>query len=104
MTAEKKPFLNSKLTLNDVSGIMATNNQLLSQVINEKTWSNFNDIINAYRVEETINILNSSSLNKLTIEAIASKAGFNSKSAFYSALKSNRKNTKRIFSICRKET
>lgn len=97
MTAEEKPFLNSKLTLNDVSELLATHNQLLSQVINEKTGSNFNDFINAYRVEEAINILTSSSLTKLTIEAIALKAGFNSKSAFYTAFKKQTGKTPKEF-------
>jgi YesN/AraC family two-component response regulator len=59
----------------------------LSQVINEKTGFNFNDYINTFRVEEAKNILTSPEYQKLTIEAIAEKAGFNSKSPFYTAFK-----------------
>lgn len=59
--------------------------------------ANFNDFINAYRIEETISILTSSSLSKLTIEAIALKAGFNSKSTFYSAFKKQTGKTPKEF-------
>jgi AraC-like DNA-binding protein len=82
-----KPYLNEKISLIEVSKILDIGSQQLSQVINEKTKFNFNEFINSYRIEEAKRILTSPSYAKLTIEAIAQKAGFNSKSAFYTAFK-----------------
>ena len=84
---EDKPYLNEKITLSEVSKLLKVSTQQLSQVINEKTNQNFNDFINYYRIEESKRLLISPSYSKLTIDAIAQKAGFNSKSAFYSAFK-----------------
>jgi AraC-like DNA-binding protein len=84
---EDKPFLNERISLAEVSKLLEIGSQQLSQVINEKTNFNFNDFINSYRIEESKQLLTSSSFLKLTIDAIAQKAGFNSKSAFYKAFK-----------------
>jgi|688.fasta_scaffold42480_4 AraC-like DNA-binding protein len=84
---DDKPYLNEKISLTEVSKLLKVSPQHLSQVINEKTNRNFNDFINSYRIEEAKNILISTSFSKLTIDAIAQKAGFNSKSVFYTAFK-----------------
>ena len=87
MNQKSKPYLNPKLTLEEVSQSLKVQPKELSQVINEKTGSNFNQYINEYRVEESKIILASPEYIKLTIEAIAQSAGFNSKSQFYEAFK-----------------
>ncbi|MDW5290239.1 helix-turn-helix domain-containing protein [Formosa sp. PL04] len=84
-----KPYLNPKLTISEIADKLNTNPQRLSQVINEKTGMNFNDAINSFRIEEAKLLLASENYNKLTIEAIAHKSGFNSKSPFYTAFKKN---------------
>ncbi len=84
---KEKPYLNPKISLNKVSLLLEINVNHLSQVINEKTGMNFNDYINKYRINEAKLILLSPQYKKLTIEAIAKMAGFNSKSAFYAAFK-----------------
>jgi AraC-like DNA-binding protein len=84
---EGKPYLNPKLSLQEVSAKLGVVSTQLSQVINENTGLNFNDYINTYRVEEAKAILLSSKYSNLTIEAIATMAGFNSKSPFYAAFK-----------------
>jgi AraC-like DNA-binding protein len=86
---EDKPFLNEKITLAEVSKLLNVGPHQISQVINEKTNCNFNDFINSYRIEESKKLLISASHSNLTIDAIAQKAGFNSKSAFYRAFKKN---------------
>jgi AraC-like DNA-binding protein len=48
----------------------------------------FKDYIYKLNIEEANRILLSSNFNILTIDAIAAKAGFNSKSAFYRSFKS----------------
>lgn len=92
-----KPYLNEKITLTEVSKLLNVSSQQLSQVINEKTNYNFNDFINYYRIEEAKSLLISDSYANLTIDAIAQKAGFNSKSAFYTAFKKQTKMTPKEF-------
>jgi len=82
-----KPYLNPKISLQEVSVVLDINPGKLSQVINERTGLNFKDYLNTLRIEEAKLILSSPDYQKLTIEAIAEKAGFNSKSPFYSAFK-----------------
>jgi AraC-like DNA-binding protein len=87
LQSENKPFLNPEISLTGVAKLLNVNAQQLSQVINEKAKLNFSEFINSYRIEMAKEILNSPDLNKLTIDAIAEKAGFNSKSPFYIAFK-----------------
>ena len=88
LKSPEKPYLNPKLSLKEVSNKLSVLPKQLSQVINEKTDSNFNQFINTFRVEESKVILGSSQFNKLTIDAISEKSGFKSKSTFYEAFKS----------------
>lgn len=82
-----KPYLSPDLTLKDIAEKIGVSHTQLSQAINEKTSHNFNDYINHFRVEEVKNLLAYPTNKNLTIEAIAQKAGFSSKSQFYSAFK-----------------
>jgi AraC-like DNA-binding protein len=87
LNSKEKPYLNPMITLNEVSLLLEISINHLSQVINEKTNMNFNDYINKYRINEAKLILLSPQYQKITIDAIAKMAGFNSKSAFYAAFK-----------------
>lgn len=87
MMSGGKPFLDREITLLKVAEKLKVNPQHLSQVINEKTGLNFHDYINSFRVEAAKLILVSTEYKKLTIEAIANKVGFNSKSPFNVAFK-----------------
>ena len=87
MQSDSKPFLRPKLSLIEVAGLLGLSTKHLSQVINERTTLNFNEYLNSLRVEEAKKILSSPEFMKLTIDAIALKAGFNSKSPFYAAFK-----------------
>jgi len=82
-----KPYLSPDLTIKDIAEKIGVSHTQLSQAINEKTSHTFNDYINQFRVEEVKNLLNCPTNKNLTIEAIAQKAGFSSKSQFYSAFK-----------------
>jgi AraC-like DNA-binding protein/uncharacterized membrane protein YsdA (DUF1294 family) len=82
-----EPYLDPKLTLLKVSNYLQVSSTSLSQVINEKTGLNFNDYINSFRIEESKKLLESGQYEKLTIDAIARMAGFNSRSAFYNAFR-----------------
>lgn len=65
----------------------------LSQIINEKTGSNFYDYINAQRIEEAKRLLLDPKMNNRSIASIAFDAGFNSLSAFNAAFKKFIKST-----------
>jgi len=97
LKSQEKPYLNPKLSLREVSNKLGVQPKQLSQVINEKTGYNFNQYINGFRVEESKIILDSSEYVKLTIEAIAQSAGFNSKSQFYEAFKKHTNMTPKQF-------
>lgn len=83
--ADAKPHLDSTLTLTQLAGQLRISPNYLSQVINEQTGSNFFDFINRHRVSEAQQLLRKSP--QTGILNIAMDAGFNSKSAFYTAFK-----------------
>jgi AraC-like DNA-binding protein len=105
MKGENKPFLIEKIAMAEVAKILKVSSQQISQVINEKTNLNFNDFVNTFRIEEAKIMLLSNAYSKLTIDAIAQKSGFHSKSAFYVAFKKYTGNTpKEFIVITSKET
>ena len=59
----------------------------LSQLINQKTNSNFNRFINQYRVEAAKKILSDSEFDHLNMLGVAFEVGFNSKATFFSVFK-----------------
>ncbi|MCG8098850.1 MAG: helix-turn-helix domain-containing protein [Candidatus Thiodiazotropha taylori] len=81
---EQRTFLDSKLTLPQLAAQLSISPNYLSQVINEQAECNFFDFINRYRVEEAQRSLTAES-GQVNILSIALDAGFNSKSAFYTA-------------------
>lgn len=93
MKGEHKPFLSEKISMAEIAKILKVSTQQISQVVNEKTNLNFNDYVNSFRIEEAKNMLLSNTYSKLTIDAIAQKSGFRSKSAFYVAFKKHTGNT-----------
>ncbi len=89
LNSESKPFLNPALSMIEVAKLLKVTPQQLSQVVNEKTDLNFTNYINTYRIEMAKVILMSLDFNKHTIDTVAEKSGFNSKSPFYLAFKKN---------------
>ncbi|ODB83988.1 hypothetical protein A3195_09705 [Candidatus Thiodiazotropha endoloripes] len=83
---EQRTFLDSKLTLPQLAAQLSISPNYLSQVINEQAECNFFDFINRYRVEEAQRHLTAGAA-QVNILGIALDAGFNSKSAFYTAFK-----------------
>ena len=83
----KKIFLQNDLSLDDFAKQLNTNRTYISQIINDSFNTNFSNFINDYRVQEAKEIFLHASHKYLTIEAIAQKVGFNSKSSFNTAFK-----------------
>lgn len=82
-----KTYLNSGLTLKQLSDTLSTNQSYLSKAINGIAGKSFFEFINAYRIEYAKDLLGSETLSKYTIEGIAKASGFRSRSAFYSHFK-----------------
>lgn len=79
---EEKIYLDSELTLEKLSITLKIPKYHLTQVFSLGFNSGFSKLINQYRVEYAISLLNNSS-NNLTIEEIGAKSGFSSRSSFY---------------------
>ena len=80
-------YLDPNLTSDSVSNTLNISSGHLSRIIKTELNTNFNDYINSYRVNQAKAYLKNPEFSKYTITAIGLEAGFNSKSAFYSAFK-----------------
>jgi len=77
---EKKPYLNPRLSLSDLSRELDISSNQLSQIINQQAGVNFHDFVNKYRVDEFLQ--NANSNKSFSLLALALDSGFNSKSSF----------------------
>ena len=85
----EKPYLEPRLTLNELSQKLDILPNHLSQLINEKEEMNFYQFINHYRVEEFKERVGKPEAKNLSLLGLAMDCGFNSKSSFNSVFKSN---------------
>ena len=92
-----RPYLQQELTLRDVAKQINIPYRYVSQVVNEKLDQNFMDFVNSYRIEAAKAMLLDPEWSHLTIDGIAGEAGFNSRSAFYTAFKKVTGTTPGIF-------
>jgi len=83
----KERFLDSELTINDLSNELDMSSKILSQVINEGYSCNFFDFVNRFRVEAAKILFKNQANKKLTIQEVMYDSGFNSKSSFNTAFK-----------------
>ncbi len=84
---EKKPFLNSSLSLKELSADISVSPRLLSFTINRVLEQNFLDFVNSYRINEAKKILSDPGKVQTTILEILYEVGFNSKSVFNTTFK-----------------
>ena len=84
---DEKLYLNNHLTIEMFSKHLNASRSYISQVINEKFNTNFNNFINEYRIKEARRMLIDEENRNLTIETIASMVGFGNKSSFNNAFK-----------------
>ena len=83
----ENPYLNKELNINQVSVALDIPSRELSFIINNHFGQRFTDFLNKYRIEHITKKINKEYLSNFTIEAIASEAGFASKSTFNLAFK-----------------
>jgi AraC-like DNA-binding protein len=84
---EKKPFLQQKYSLRDLSTDVDISTNYLSAFINRYYKVNYNDFINSYRVSHSKMMIMNGEWKHKTLEAIASEAGFNNRNTFTAAFK-----------------
>jgi len=83
----KKPYLNKKLLKTELAELLGVNNPEMARLLNEGIGMNFFEFVNYYRIKEFIELVESKKFKNFTFMAIASEAGFNSKSTFNKAFK-----------------
>lgn len=83
----EKYFLKSTASLSGLAKSINETPHHVSQVINEKLGLSFFELLASYRIKEAKEILNTKMGKKLTIEEVAERVGYNSKSAFNTAFK-----------------
>jgi AraC-like DNA-binding protein len=79
---EEQPYLNSRLTINQLASSIEIPVHHLSQILNEKIGQNFFEFINSYRVSEVKKRFLNPEYKNLTLLGIALESGFNSKASF----------------------
>lgn len=83
----EKFYTSSSASLSDLSKTIKVSSHHVSQVINERLNQSFFELLATYRINEAKTILKTDLGKKLTIEEVAERVGYNSKSAFNSAFK-----------------
>lgn len=72
-----------------LASLVASNYNNVSQVINERTGKNFNQLLNEYRIQEACRRFNNvAKYGNYTIEAIGNSVGYGSRSTFITQFKS----------------
>ena len=84
---DEKYYVNSTASLSGLAKTINESSHHVSQVINEKLNQSFFEMLASHRVEEAKIILKTELGKKLTIEEVAERVGYNSKSAFNTAFK-----------------
>jgi AraC-like DNA-binding protein len=79
---ENKPYLDENLSLATLAQQLDLTSNQLSQIVNQKTSSNFFNFINSYRVEAVKGRLKNPAFAHYSILAIGFDCGFQSKSSF----------------------
>lgn len=83
----EKYYLSSMASLSGLAKSINESSHHVSQAINEKLNLSFFELLASYRIEEAKIILKSDLGKKLTIEEVAERVGYNSKSAFNTVFK-----------------
>jgi AraC-like DNA-binding protein len=84
---KEKPYLQPKLSINELSTFLHIPKHFISQVINDSLGHTFYSLINSYRVQEVKRRISEDKQDKFTLLAIALDSGFNSKSGFINNFK-----------------
>ncbi len=81
-------YLNPELSLRELASSLETSEKKLSYLLNQKLNTNFYELLNKYRVEKFKSEIAKKENQNLSIVGLALNCGFQSKSSFYRAFKS----------------
>lgn len=84
---KEKPYLQPKLSINELANSLHIPKHFISQIINDSLGHTFYSLINSHRVEEVKRRISEDKQDKFTLLAIAFDSGFNSKSGFINNFK-----------------
>jgi AraC-like DNA-binding protein len=84
---QDRPYLNPRFSMHDLCELMDVSRRKVTYVINEVMRKNFYGVINDYRIEEALSLLNDRKSADYKMDAIAEMVGFRSKSSFYACFK-----------------
>lgn len=84
---ERKPYLDTELTLGKLAELTEISDKKLSALLNQHMNISFYDFVNSYRINAFKDVIKSDVYNKYTIETIAFQCGFKSKASFYRIFK-----------------
>jgi YesN/AraC family two-component response regulator len=82
---KEKPYLNSDFSINDLAALLNTNQTYISNLLNKNYGLNFNDYINQLRVKEFCRLADNAEYKTYSLDQLAEKSGFRTRSTFYSA-------------------
>ncbi len=85
----QKPYLKKDMNLHNLVEGTGFSKHRISELLNNELGKSFYDVINEYRVNEAIKLLDEGKHKDYTLEHIAEKSGFNSKATFYRIFKKN---------------
>lgn len=80
-------YLKNRLTIEDVVISVGSTKKKVQKAILINTQLNFNDFVNAYRVDKSIELINNNYLVKMNLKSLAIASGFNSHQTFFRAFK-----------------
>jgi AraC-like DNA-binding protein len=83
----KKPYLNSELTITNLSRQLDLSRHTLTELLNTEIGKNFYQFVNEYRIQEVKLKLADPAFAHFSIDAIGFECWFNSKSSFYAVFK-----------------
>jgi len=84
---EEKIYTNPKLTSHQLAVHLDIPATELTRYLNDRLGCNFSQYLNSYRTQEVIRLMNSELSATYKVEALALRAGFNSRSSFYKVFK-----------------
>ena len=84
---DQQIYLNPQSTLDQVALQMGICRTYLSQAVNHCSGDNFSTFINEFRVKEAVHLLSDHKYQHLSMEGIATNAGFNDRKTFHRAFK-----------------
>ena len=82
-----QPFLQHGYSLQQLATSLSFPLYQLSALINQEYRTNFNDVINKYRIEYALRIIKEGKNTNLNINGLADRCGFNNRNSFTNAFK-----------------